>query len=57
MPENEESASGPQSSDAVLQEMKPQELDRLADLVYRLLKEEILRGRERRGESMARSWR
>jgi len=57
MPENEESAALPQGSDAVLHEMKPAELDRLADLVYRLLKDEILRGRERRGESMVRSWR
>jgi len=41
----------------MLHELKPPELDKLADLVYRLLKEEMLRGRERRGESMARSWR
>ncbi len=57
MPENETGAAGPQSSDSGAQELKPPELDRLAELVYRLLKEEILRGRERRGESMARSWR
>ena len=57
MPENETGAAGPQSSDSGGQELKPPELDRLAELVYRLLKEEILRGRERRGDSMARSWR
>jgi len=37
--------------------MTEKQLDHLADLVYRLLKDEILQMRERRGESMARSWR
>jgi len=44
-------------ADGPLGALNPSELDRLAEIVYRLLKEDIIRGRERRGESMARAWR
>ncbi len=35
----------------------PKELEKLTEIVYRLMKDEILRNRERRGESMAKRWR
>jgi hypothetical protein len=38
-------------------ELDARQLDRLADLVYRLMKEELLVNRERRGESANRAWR
>jgi DNA-binding GntR family transcriptional regulator len=57
MPESEETPAAASSPAGPSAELKPAELDRLAELVYRLLKEDILRGRERRGESMARAWR
>jgi DNA-binding GntR family transcriptional regulator len=57
MPESDENPAATQNAGGAAEELKPPELDRLTELVYRLLKEDILRGRERRGESMARAWR
>jgi len=37
--------------------LEPAEIERLADLVYRLIKEEIIRTKERRGEPLTRDWR
>lgn len=37
--------------------LTPAQLDQLTDMVYRLVKQELLTARERRGEPQMRSWR
>ena len=42
--------------DAIAATLRPAELVRLAELVYRLLRDDVMRAQERRGEAPAR-WR
>ena len=42
--------------DALAATVKPAELEQLAELVYRLLRQDLIRAQERRGETLER-WR
>jgi hypothetical protein len=47
---------GTDTPDALAATVKPAELEQLAELVYRLLRQDVIGNRERRGETPAR-WR
>jgi hypothetical protein len=47
---------GTETPDALAATVKPAELEQLTELVYRLLRQDVIRTRERRGETPAR-WR
>jgi hypothetical protein len=49
--------SGGGSRDELVPELEPRQLEQLTELVYRLIREEWLRARERRGESAGKDWR
>ncbi|HXH22478.1 MAG TPA: hypothetical protein VNN10_10635 [Dehalococcoidia bacterium] len=56
-PEPSTSTEGGAGSTAGPAGLSPQQLERLVDLVYYRLKEDLLRQRERRGETSGRAWR
>jgi len=47
---------GADMPDALAATVKPAELEQLAELVYRLLRQDLIRAQERRGETLER-WR
>lgn len=60
MPESQpgnDAAPGQASQPERVPELEPRQLEKLTEMVYRLVREELLLTRERRGEGWSRDWR
>ncbi len=57
MAEAQAGPAGPGQAATAPEGLTPKQMEQLTEIVYRLLKEDVLRNRERRGDVLARRWR